>query len=140
MMSVMKEQMRIVCSWCGSANVSRDAWASWNVEKQDWELGAVFDAGFCQACECERDLSEVGFGMMSWSEAVEAAVRRQAAKSGDGSFTRAALIEDELAQIIADTDSKGTTPQQTLSRELQELRDAGRIVFLDDQGGYRWIA
>jgi hypothetical protein len=52
------ERIRIVCSWCGSADVSRDAWASWDVEEQDWVLGAVFDQGFCQACECERGLEE----------------------------------------------------------------------------------
>jgi hypothetical protein len=133
------DRIRIVCSWCGSDNVLRDAWASWDVDKQDWVLGAVFDAGFCQACECERSLDEAGFGMLSWGEAIEAAVRRQAARSDDGSFTRVALIEDELDQIIADTGSKGATPHYTLSRELQQLRDAGRIEFLDERGGYRWI-
>ena len=106
--------------------------------KAGWVLSTVFDAGFCHACECEQNLSEVGFGMLSWSEAVEAAVRRQAAKSGDGSFTRIALIEEELGQIIADTNSRGATPQQTLSRELQELRDKGQIEFVSDRGDYRW--
>ncbi|WP_454884772.1 hypothetical protein [Sphingomonas oryzagri] len=52
------ERMRIVCAWCGSADVARDAWASWDVGKQDWVLVAVFDDGFCHACECERSLEE----------------------------------------------------------------------------------
>ena len=43
-MTIVAERMRIVCSWCGSAHVSRDAWASWDVAAQDWVLGAVFDA------------------------------------------------------------------------------------------------
>lgn len=130
--------IRIVCSWCGSTDVSRDAWAAWNVARQDWVLSSVFDAGFCQACECERGLKEVGFGMMTWSEAVEAAVRRRAARNDDGLFTRTALIEDELEQIVDDCGSTGATPHQTLSRELQQLRDAGRIEFRPEPGSYRW--
>ena len=131
--------IRIACSSCGSTNVSRDAWASWDVKEQRWVLGTVFDDGFCQVCERESGLMDVGFGMMSWSEAVEAAVRRQAAKRGDGGFTRAGLIEEELDQIVADCGSTGASPQQTLSRELHELRDAGRLQFLDDRGSYRWL-
>lgn len=49
----------IVCSKCGSDHVSRDAWADWDVESQDWVLGAVFDAGFCHRCEGEASLAEV---------------------------------------------------------------------------------
>lgn len=63
------ERMQIVCSWCGSADVSRDAWASWDVGKQAWVLGAVFDDGFCHACECERSLEERIIG--STSEGVD---------------------------------------------------------------------
>lgn len=137
--ATMPDKFRIACSWCGSTNVARDAWASWDVDAQRWVLGAVFDDGFCHRCESARSLEEVRFGMLSWREAVEAAVRRQAARSGDGSFTRAGLIEEELDQIVADTDSKGATPQQTLSRELQEMRAAGLIAFVDDRGGYRWL-
>ena len=58
-MSGVIDAMRIVCSWCGSADVSRDAWASWDIDRQEWVLGAVFDDGFCHACECARGLEEV---------------------------------------------------------------------------------
>ena len=74
-----------------------------------------------------------------WSEVVEEAVRRQAAKSSDGSFTRQDLIEAELDQIVTETGSEGATPHMTLSRELQQLRDAGVIEFVDDHGTYRMI-
>jgi putative restriction endonuclease len=66
------------------------------------------------------------------------AVRRHVAKSGSLVFTRQALIHAELDAIVADTGSAGATPYQTLSRELQQLRDAGVIQFVD-QGTYRWI-
>jgi hypothetical protein len=48
-----------VCGWCGSSDVSRDAWADWDVEKQEWVLRQVFDDGFCQTCERLRGLEEV---------------------------------------------------------------------------------
>lgn len=74
----------------------------------------------------------------SWSDAVADAARRHVAKTGSLVFTRQSLIEAELAAIIADTGSTGVTPHQTLSRELQQLRDAGAIEFLA-HGSYRWI-
>ena len=49
----------IVCGECGGSNVSRDAWADWSVEEQDWVLGAVFDYGHCQDCDGESSLEEV---------------------------------------------------------------------------------
>jgi hypothetical protein len=52
-------RIKIVCSECGSDDVFRDAWAVWNVESQDWELGTVFDQGFCDACGREQSLEEV---------------------------------------------------------------------------------
>ncbi len=38
--------------------------------------------------------------------------------------------------MVSDVGAKGDTPGQTVSRVLQELRDAGEITFLDD-GTYR---
>jgi hypothetical protein len=46
-----------------------------------------------------------------------------------GAFTRAELVQAELDRIKAETSSRGATPEQTLSRELQELRDAGLLIF-----------
>jgi len=74
---------------------------------------------------------------MTWREAVEAAVRRQAAKNPNGTFTRQDLLADEKNRIISDCGGGGETPEQTISRVLQELRDSGVIRFLDDQGSYQ---
>lgn len=76
--------------------------------------------------------------MTSWTIAVENAVRRHVAKTGSSIFSRQALIDSQLDAIVAETGSAGATPHQTLSRELQQLRDAGLIEFLD-QGTYRWL-
>ncbi|MCR5870164.1 MULTISPECIES: hypothetical protein [unclassified Sphingomonas] len=77
--------------------------------------------------------------MTSWTEAVEAAVRRHAAHSGNGEFTRQSLIENELSTIVFETGSTGATPEMTLSRELQDMRDRGSLEFVDDRGTYRLI-
>jgi len=74
------------------------------------------------------------------TEALSAAVRRQAATSPDESFARQALLDDEMDRIVADAGSEGATPHQTMSRELQELRDAGLIAFVDNRETYRLIA
>ena len=78
--------------------------------------------------------------MLSWTEAVTDAVRRVAASKPNGTFTRQELIASEESQMRADTGTTGETPMQTVSRELQQLRDAGLIEFLDDRGSYRLIA
>jgi CRP-like cAMP-binding protein len=74
---------------------------------------------------------------MTWREAVEAAVKRRAAHSPDGVFSRQDLLDAERAQILSDCGGGGETPDQTISRVLQELRDDGVISFVDDEGTYR---
>ena len=50
--------VQIACGWCGGTEVARDAWAEWDVERQEWVLGRVLDDGWCFACECARGLVE----------------------------------------------------------------------------------
>ena len=76
---------------------------------------------------------------MTWREAVEAAVRREAARSSDGVFTRQDLLANEQNRIQSDCGGGGETPEQTISRCLQELEDTGTIQFLDMQGTYQLI-
>lgn len=56
-------KIKIVCAECGSENVMRDAYACWNVERQEWELQCVFDQGYCDKCaetgDSEARLEEV---------------------------------------------------------------------------------
>jgi hypothetical protein len=46
-----KQRLRMVCDRCGSTQVTRDAWAEWREEAQEWALGMVFNHAFCHACE-----------------------------------------------------------------------------------------
>ena len=45
-----------ICTACGSSDVVKDAWASWNPETGLWELMEVFDYSFCRACEQSAEL------------------------------------------------------------------------------------
>ncbi len=73
----------------------------------------------------------------TWKDAVHAAIKRLVATRQNAEFTRHDIIETELAAITDEVGSKGETPEQTLSRVLQELRQAEIIEFLDNQGSYR---
>ena len=53
-------------------------------------------------------------------------------------FSNADLLA-HLDEIKMDTRTKGLTPDRTLSRELQELRDLGEIEFTDMHGHYKLI-
>ncbi len=52
-------RVAMICSVCGSDEVSRDAWANWDTARQEWVLGAVFDYAHCHRCERETRLIEV---------------------------------------------------------------------------------
>ena len=43
--------MKKVCKHCGSEDVVRDAWASWDSTLGEWVLSDIFDYEFCQECE-----------------------------------------------------------------------------------------
>lgn len=75
--------------------------------------------------------------MLTWKEAVTAAVHRIAAKKSDGIFTRQELVDEEGARMCANTGTAGETPMQTVSRVMQELRDDNVVTFVDNRGTYR---
>lgn len=50
--------IRIICSQCGSDDVKRDAWATWDEDAQQWVLDNVFDEAWCDACEGSTSLEE----------------------------------------------------------------------------------
>lgn len=74
--------------------------------------------------------------MTTWERAVLDACECIAACSDDATFSRRDLIRRHLAEMVERTRSAGATPEQTLSRVLQTLRDQGHLTFLGD-GKYR---
>lgn len=73
----------------------------------------------------------------TWKEATMDAIRRVVSSHPDRAFTLSELKEKELPRIVHETRSTGQTPDRTLERVCQELRDAGILEFLDDRGTYR---
>ena len=57
-MTTTAPKARMVCAHCGGTNVMRDAWADWNEDTQDWELGNVYDAAHCDDCDGETRIEE----------------------------------------------------------------------------------
>ncbi len=74
---------------------------------------------------------------MPGHKAVLSALRRYQARHRSNDVYRQTLIREELEQIRRDTESRGRAPEQTLSRELQQLGDEGLLVFVDEDGHYR---
>jgi len=48
----------IHCSACGSEDVMRDCWATWNAELQLWEAADLQDHAWCNACEGGTKLAQ----------------------------------------------------------------------------------
>ncbi len=46
----MAEKIKMVCARCGGENIRKDAYASWDVEAQDWVLHSTYDSNTCEDC------------------------------------------------------------------------------------------
>jgi hypothetical protein len=75
---------------------------------------------------------------MTWQESVTQAIQRVTTNKGSNIFTRQDLVRGELDQIIAQTASTGETPEHTLNRVLQELRDK-KIITFEKPGVYKLL-
>lgn len=51
-------KIRKVCSYCGSTEVLKDAFAEWSVEEQTWVLHACYDESYCNTCEGSCSLED----------------------------------------------------------------------------------
>lgn len=49
----------MICKRCGSDDVSRDAWAAWDIDNQEWTLRSVYDHAHCSRCGGETRLIEI---------------------------------------------------------------------------------
>ena len=45
--------MQPECTECGGNNVLRDAYAEWDIGKQEWILQNVFDHSVCESDDCD---------------------------------------------------------------------------------------
>jgi len=56
-------KLKMMCSECKGEDILADAYASWNKEKQEWELENVSGpkGAFCNDCENETKIEEKEF-------------------------------------------------------------------------------
>ncbi len=54
-----ESKVKMVCGTCGSENVMMDAWACWDVAKQEWVLHSTFDQEYCGDCDGETHIKEI---------------------------------------------------------------------------------
>lgn len=71
-----------------------------------------------------------------WLEVVENALQRYSLNNHTIIVERSLFLQQELSAIIAETKTTGKTPEQTVSRILQELREKGGLYFSDMAGTY----
>lgn len=50
----MKKE-KIICAQCGSEEIAKDAFATWNFQNQEWELHSTYDTTKCLNEDCEAD-------------------------------------------------------------------------------------
>jgi len=65
-----------------------------------------------------------------WRDAVLGALRRFSRRHHTRKIPRGELLAEERDRIVRETRTQGATPDQTVSRVLQELRDDGIVEFL----------
>ena len=97
-----------VCSICGSHLVMHDAWAIWTPTKGIWELGATFDATFCDQCGGETSLKWVS--LAEWRtlriRALNDALRQNGPSMNDQFLVTRGVIEkgqtfvDQAMQLV----------------------------------------
>lgn len=50
---MFNKKIKYECPHCGSNEILKDAYASWNVELQEWQLETTYDTTICNLCEGE---------------------------------------------------------------------------------------
>jgi hypothetical protein len=50
-----------ICKHCGSTEVKRDAYASWDIESQSWVLHDTYDYTHCSACDGQTSIEYIEY-------------------------------------------------------------------------------
>lgn len=73
---------------------------------------------------------------LTWKNAVLLALQQYSERNSTVKVTREKFIKEEIKNIVANTESLGKTPSQTVSRVLQELRNEKVLFFSENSGEY----
>ncbi|SCA58128.1 hypothetical protein MTBPR1_80182 [Candidatus Terasakiella magnetica] len=55
----MSNKIKIVCTSCGNNEILVDAYATWSIELQKYELSSTFEKAHCEKCDCMVSFHEV---------------------------------------------------------------------------------
>lgn len=120
----MTDKIQVICGTCGSADVRRDASASWHVENQEWVICSVYDDGNCEVCGTERELEDVSYDKWLMSldddDELNGTVFR-AAQMNDGNYRAEVQISPAHVKIISK--DFGGFPISTLEGALDVARE-----------------
>jgi len=75
----------------------------------------------------------------AWREATKQAIKKVVERHNDPEFTRQILIDEEMDYIKNFTETEGKTPEQTLSRTLQELWKEDDFISHEERGIYKLL-
>jgi len=101
-------------------------------EKDELEM-EVEDTTKESLMEEKEDIDE----SLSWKKAVKEAIRRFIERKDEPTFSRQNLIDEEMDYIKKATGTEGKTPEQTLSRVLQELWKEENFISHEEKGVYK---
>lgn len=76
---------------------------------------------------------------MTWRESTLNAVFRQCRINNSDILTLQQLKRKQLPQVIKETGTRSRNPHITLEEHLRQLRDEGKIEFVDYKGTYRLL-
>jgi hypothetical protein len=120
------QKIKMVCDHCGSEDIRRDAFASWNVETQEWELASIFDNTICDACGEDNCAEEVPVFIETEGPTVA-----NTATVTQGADVRALTPEliDRCAQRLASWNDGNVWPDSWEPWQVLRLRtDAERVL------------
>jgi len=81
-------KIKMICPYCGSDDVTRDALARWSVAEQTWEISSELDGMQCEACDreigpdgfatapVEADTRDIGLAVRDFLEGRTLSIRR----------------------------------------------------------------
>jgi len=75
---------------------------------------------------------------ISWRRAVLDALGRYCGRHQSQDVYRHRILQEELDEMVSQTQSRGRTPEMTFNRVMQELRDEGLVEFVNNNGHYKY--
>ncbi len=115
-------KIKMICPYCGSDDVTRDALARWSMPKQKWEVSSELDTMQCEACG--REIGPDGFD----TAPVEADTR-------DVGLAVRDFLEGRTLSIHQENEDEGTlVPVADAAVDSIDASDPNNLIVALDNG------